>query len=542
MTQHVAVDHSTPEDRSARARIGAAGKLLRDNKSDVPDGFAALMFARTAPEDLVRYDAAELAALAGGAWSFFAVRKAGAPKIRFESPDASLGDRLKTISVIEIVNDDMPFLVNSVMAELAERGLDVRLVAHPIVAVERDKGGKLKSAPQETNSRGGEPRESFIHIHVERIADNARRAEIVQSLEQVLAQVRLAVQDWRPMLSRVEGVIKELKSNPPPVPVDDIAEAVQFLEWLAADNFTLLGVREHAFTGKSRELAPVKDTELGFLRSGSVPVFTRGGKAVTVTPQLRAFFDEPKTLIVMKANVKSRVHRRVYLDYVGVKRFDADGNAIGEFRILGLFTSTAYTRSVRTIPYLRRKVDATLRRAGFDPDGHSGKALVNVLEGYPRDELFQIDDDTLYEFSLAILQLEERPRVRVLARPRPFRSFRFGAGLRAARAVRFKGPRADRRLARRGLQRSCQRVLSDVPGRRHRPRSLHHRPQGRRDARSGPRHAGAGGWCDRPHLERHAGRQACRDPGAGTGPGAVRALWHGVLGGLSRGLSAGGCA
>ncbi|HEY5965783.1 MAG TPA: NAD-glutamate dehydrogenase [Xanthobacteraceae bacterium] len=423
MTQHVAVDRSTPEDRSARARIGAAGKLLRDHKSDVPDGFAALMFARTAPEDLVRCDAAELAALASGAWSFFATRKAGAPKIRFESPDASLGDRLKTISVIEIVNDDMPFLVDSVMAELAERGLDVRLVAHPIVAVERDKGGKLKSAPQKTNSGGGEPRESFIHIHVERIADNARCAEIVQSLEQVLAQVRIAVQDWRPMLSRVEAVIKDLKSNPPPVPVDDIAEAVQFLEWLAADNFTLLGVREHAFTGKNRELAPVKGTELGLLRSGSVPVFTRGGKAATVTPQLRAFFDDPKTLIVMKANVKSRVHRRVYLDYVGVKRFDADGNAIGEFRILGLFTSTAYTRSVRTIPYLRRKVDATLRRAGFDPDGHSGKALVNVLEGYPRDELFQIDDDTLYEFSLAILQLEERPRVRVLARPDRFDRF-----------------------------------------------------------------------------------------------------------------------
>jgi glutamate dehydrogenase len=225
------------------------------------------------------------------------------------------------------------------------------------------------------------------------------------------------------MIARVEGVIKELKSNPPPVPVDDIAEAIQFLEWLAADNFTVLGVRDHAFTGKSRELAPVKDTALGILRADNVPVFTRGGQAVTVSPQLRAFFDEPKTLIVMKANVRSRVHRRVYLDYVGVKRFDGDGNAVGEFRILGLFTSTAYTRSVRSIPYLRRKVDATLRRAGFDPNTHSGKALVNVLEGYPRDELFQIDEDTLYEFTQAILPLEERPRVRVLARRDRFDRF-----------------------------------------------------------------------------------------------------------------------
>ncbi len=121
--------------------------------------------------------------------------------------------------------------------------------------------------------------------------------------------------------------------------------------------------------------------------------------------------------------MRSRVHRRVYMDYVGVKRFDRDGKLIGEFRIVGLFTSTAYTRSTRTIPYLRRKVDAVLTRAGFDPDGHSGKALVNVLENYPRDELFQLDEDTLYQFAMAVLQLDERPRVRVLPRRDRFDRF-----------------------------------------------------------------------------------------------------------------------
>src|SRR5262245_24745281 len=149
MTQHVAADRSSSEDRSARARIGAAGKLLRDSKSGVPDGFAALLLARTAPEDLVRYDAAELAALTREAWTFVGTRKPGETKIRVESPDASWGEHLKTISVIEIVNDDMPFLVDSVMGELAERGLDIRLVAHPIIAAERDKSGKLKSEPWE---------------------------------------------------------------------------------------------------------------------------------------------------------------------------------------------------------------------------------------------------------------------------------------------------------------------------------------------------------------------------------------------------------
>ena len=305
-------------------------------------------------------------------------------------------------------------------------------------------------------------------------------------------------------------MIAELKTNPPPVPVDDIAEAIQFLEWLAANNFTLLGVRDYALDGKERDLKPVPESGLGILRGGDMPVLKRGGQAVTVTPQIRAFFNEPKTLIVTKANVKSRVHRRVYLDYIGVKRFDADGNPAGEFRIVGLFTSTAYTRSTRTIPYLRRKADAIVRRAGFDPDSHSGKALINVLESYPRDELFQIDEDTLYQFALAILQLEERPRVRVLARRDRFDRFvsilvfvpreRFDSAVRVA---------IGEYLAK-TYQRPRQRVLSVLPGRPADPHSLHHRPRRRRNAEPGSRHAGGCRRRHRAHLDRRARRSACR--------------------------------
>jgi glutamate dehydrogenase len=427
MTQQVISDRSGGEERAARASIEAANKLLRGSKGGAPDGFAALLFGDVAAEDLAGYGAEELAALAREAFAFLSTRKAGVTKVRFAQPEGS-GERLKSISVIEILNDDMPFLVDSAMAELADRGLNVRLVAHPILAVERDKkSGKLADDPHEARRKNGkqngEARESFIHIHVDRVDDEQRREEVVRALENAFEQVRLCVEDWRPMLDRIGEVIQELKANPPPVPVDDIAEAIQFLEWLADNNFVALGVQDYAFSGKSRDLAPVAKSGLGILRAGDVPVFTRDGQAVSVTPQIRAFFDEPKTLIVMKANVKSRVHRHAYLDYVGVKRFDAESNPVGEFRILGLFTSTAYTRSARSIPFLRRKVDAVLRRAGFDPATHSGKALVNVLESYPRDELFQIDEDTLYHFALAILQLNERPRVRVLARADHFDRF-----------------------------------------------------------------------------------------------------------------------
>ena len=252
------------------------------------------------------------------------------------------------------------------------------------------------------------------------------------------------------------------------------------------------------------------ETGLGVLRGGDVPVLTRGGQVVSITPQLRAFFDEPKTLIVTKANAKSRVHRRVYLDYIGVKRFDADGNPSGEFRIVGLFTSTVYIRSIRSIPYLRRKVDAVLTRAGFNPETHSGKALVNVLETYPRDELFQIDEDTLYHFALSILQLEERPRVRVLARRDRFD--RFVSVLVYVPRERYSGQvraQIGEYLAEvfDGHVSAYYPYIHDAPLTR-----VHFiiGRTGRPDARPRPRDAGGQGRRDRAHLDRWLCRRACR--------------------------------
>ena len=285
-------------------------------------------------------------------------------------------------------------------------------------------------------------RESFIHIHVGRIDAPAKREALMQALEQTLRDVRLAVQDWQAMRARVQAQIAAVKDNPPPLPIEETAEAIQFLEWLTNNNFTFLGIREYEFKEDEQEVDPQFESGLGILRQRDVRVLRRGNELVTITPEVRQFLAEPKALIITKANVRSRVHRRVYMDYIGVKRFDSEGAVIGEFRIVGLFTSNTYTRSARSVPYLRRKLDAVQRRAGFDENSHSGKALANVLESYPRDDLFQIDEDTLYEFALAIMQLEERPRVRVLARRDRFDRFvsvlvyipreRFGSGVRIA--------------------------------------------------------------------------------------------------------------
>jgi glutamate dehydrogenase len=408
-------------EQSVLALIDAAAALLGQRR-DIPAAFIKGLFARAVPEDFLSYQAREVAAVAERAWSLLAIRKPGTSKIRFETPPGTIaGDRLKDISVLEVVNDDMPFLVDSVMAELAEHGADVRLVVHPVFAVTRDPQGRLsdlKAMPATAALR-----ESIIHIHMARIDDDAKRGEIVAALEQVLADIRLCVQDWRPMMGHLGDIIDGLKASPPPLPSDEIAEAVQFLDWLVANNFTFLGIRHYRVSHDGNVLEPQFETGLGLLREPDMRVVRRGDQPVTITPEIRKFVAEPRLLIVTKSALRSRVHRHVYMDYIGIKLLHADGSLAGEIRIIGLFTSTAYTRSTRTIPYLRRKVDAVVGRAGFDPDGHSGKALVNVLENYPRDELFQIDDDMLYRFALEILQLDERPRVRVLPRRDRFDRF-----------------------------------------------------------------------------------------------------------------------
>jgi glutamate dehydrogenase len=402
-------DISRSDDHAGAALIEAATGVLAKRKPDIPTDFLAKLFGLAAPEDLRRYAAAELADAAEHAWVFLAQRSPGAPKIRIE-PSAALGG----VSVLEIVNDDMPFLVDSIVGELNRRGLGIRLFVHPVIAVERDSAGRLVGF--EGGRASGVGRESFIHFDLDGIEEAEKRAEVVEALASILADVRVCVQDWQSMLARIRGVIADLKANPPPIAADETAEAIDFLEWLADDNFTLLGARDYVFAENDDVLKPLFETGLGLLRSPDMRLLQRWNQPLIVSPVIRTFLREPKLLIVTKSTARSRVHRPVHLDYIGVKRFDAAGTLIGERRFCGLFTSTAYTQSVRTIPYVRWKADSIIRRAGFEPTSHSGRALVNVLETYPRDELFQIDEDTLYQFALAILHLRERPRVRILPR------------------------------------------------------------------------------------------------------------------------------
>ncbi|MBY0610621.1 MAG: NAD-glutamate dehydrogenase [Beijerinckiaceae bacterium] len=316
-------------------------------------------------------------------------------------------------TVLEVINDDMPFLLDSTLALLSERGIEPKLVAHPILNVEIDANGVLTGVRP---SNGTGKRRSVIHIHLPLLMTRDEHRSLVEALTLTYRDIRLAVDDWAPMKERLAQAIIAYKTNPPPLDVAEIAEAVQFLEWIQADHFTFTGMRDYRFSGDAGTVSPETSSGLGILRDPSVRVLRRGAELVAITPEVLAFLKEPVALIITKANVKSRVHRRAHMDYIGVKLFDDKGHLSGELRITGLFTSSAYNSTVRSIPYIRHKVARVFERSGFSTESYSGRGLAHVMESYPRDELFQVDEDTLLKFSLDILQLSERPRIRALAR------------------------------------------------------------------------------------------------------------------------------
>jgi glutamate dehydrogenase len=433
---------ATADERAARLLLAQAGAILKARIADASAEFPSELFGRAAAEDVIRYEVGELADLAAMSWQLLAQRKPRTAKVRVTSPPFADGPRLRDVTIVELVNDDMPFLVDSVMGELTERGLTNYLLVHPVFAVERDPEGHLIRLSTDADPPAAAQRESVIQVHVDRIDDEARIDELTAALDSVLAAVRRAVEDFRPMADCVAGIIEAIKAEPPPLPEDEVTEAVQFLEWLKDNNFTFLGVRDYRLEADGEVLVPVPNSSLGVLRGEHGEVITPDGAQVEMSPPARAAFRERRLLFITKTSARSQVHRRVAMDLVGVKHYDADGEPAGGFQIVGLFTATAYTRSTRNIPYLRRKVASVLKRAGFVPNSHSGRTLTNILDTYPRDELFQIDEDTLCHFATIILQLNERPRVRVLPRFDWFERFvsvlvyvpreRYGSDTRAA--------------------------------------------------------------------------------------------------------------
>ncbi len=397
----------------ARERISKTAEAERF------EAFVRQYYHWVPPDDLADRSTDELYCVAAAHWRLAQQRKPGQAKVKVYNPDPDEEGYSCTRTVVEIVSDDMPFLVDSVTMELNRQGYAIDLVIHPMMRFRRDEDGRLEEVLEPGEEGGGAIEESILRAEVTYEDDETERERLREGVAKVLDDVAAAVRDWGAMRERTWDLAEELESAPPSIERGEIQEGIQLLQWLADDHFVFLGYREYEFVQRDGDwgLAPIKGTGLGILRGKPRRTFTK------LKPKAVELARAPHLLVVTKANSRSTVHRPAYLDYIGVRRFSSDGEVVGEYRFLGLFTHYAYRESPVQIPMLRGKVKRVLERAGFPPASHDAKALLEILEGYPRDSLFQVETEKLFEIAMGILGLGERQRLRLFVREDPLDRF-----------------------------------------------------------------------------------------------------------------------
>jgi glutamate dehydrogenase len=400
----------------------ASSALIRAIVSAIGEGpakaavraFAEQAAADAVPDELPELDTSQLAANLADFWRFGDRRRGRKPMLRIAP---ALEARAPGLDRLEIVQDDQPFLVDSVMGEIAEHGLAAHAMFHPIVEVRRKADGSRAD-------EGAARRESIIQVLLEPIGPD-REAALKAGVAATLADAHAAVEDFPAMLALLRRTLEELAERPGKTTPEEIA----FLRWLEARQFVFLGARVYEYprlaNGDYAAKEPVYQATggLGVLRDPARAVLRRANEPAVLMGKAKDRILREPAVTVAKANARSRVHRRSYMDYIGVKRYDAEGRPSGEVRFVGLFTAEAYDEPVSAVPLVREKVAKALARAHAAPGGHNAKRLKNILENHPRDELFQMTDDELFRQALGILHLYDRPRVGLFERRDPLDRF-----------------------------------------------------------------------------------------------------------------------
>jgi len=401
---------------SAAAVLAGEGAHLTRDRVATAEAFVRHYYRNVAADDLVGRSPADVAGAALSHLQLAERRTPGTGLVRIVNPAEATEGWRSPHSVVEVVTDDMPFLVDSVTGELTRHNLAIHLVVHPQVHVDRDAVGQLRSVAESGGAGAGTPLESFIHVEIDRLVDQAVIDELRKDLRRVLEDVRAAVEDWPKMRLRAEEASQALTEHGPKDANAAVDEIKAFIDWMRTENFIFLGYREYQLVenGADKSLMSVPGTGLGILRDAGLSPESRSFAALQPAVRARALDSNP--LILTKANSRATVNKTAYIDYVGFKFYDDVGNAVGERRFLGLFKSAAYRASPRVIPVARRKVAAVMARAGFAAGTHDERDLAQILDTYPLDELLQMSEDDLFFIAMGILHLQERRQVRLFIR------------------------------------------------------------------------------------------------------------------------------
>ena len=360
------------------------------------------------PDEIGGAGPAALTAFLADAWKLALQRKGEAPLVRLLQAKGTDGAQLK-LDLLVVVQDDKPFLVDSIMGELGEGGFGVEAMFHPVVTL----GGRDTSV---------------ILVLLDPVGED-RRDALIEGVEATLSDAAAAVGDFTRMTALMAQAIAELGACKHAEGPYGLREYLDFLQWVTADRFVFLGARTYDYprlphgdyAAEEPKFRP--EDGMGVLRDPARSVLRRASEPAVLAPGLAAYLKDAAPVVVAKSNLRSRVHRRTNMDYIGVKRYGPDGAAIGEVRFVGLFTAEAYEEPAQTLPLIRRKIESVLRRAGENPSAHTEKRLRHIVDAYPRDELFQIEEDELFDTAMGILHLSDRPRVRLFARNDPFDRF-----------------------------------------------------------------------------------------------------------------------
>ncbi len=398
--------------------------LIKNNRKEIAkqkcfEDFINLFFSKVVQEDLLLKSDEYLLSLVDSAFQFFKKKNLKESKIRIYTPDAK-HVLTNQHTIIELVNNDKPFIVDSITAEIVRMGYNIERVINHVVATKRDSLGKLKTIEKKADEDPKIKYESIIQYQVSQISSTAARDKLKKNLHEVIKLVRASVNDWKDVLDQLNQVRNELRVLDIKLHNNNLTEHIAFIDWVEDRSFIFLGATEFKLEQKSgkinfkaknkSKLGIAKIADFDDLKTIPLEVWNKDNHA-------------EELIEITKCRSKSRVHRPVHIDNIRIKKLDNAGNVIGEYRFYGLFTSVVFYQNAANIPILRTKIDEVISRSGYDLTGHNGKELTSILAAYPREELFQITANELYKISLGIIGLSGRLITKIFIRKDKFSRF-----------------------------------------------------------------------------------------------------------------------
>jgi glutamate dehydrogenase len=417
----------TTHDAENRAIIEQICTVARHKLSPqelaAAEPFINAYYASLGAEDLAARPVEDLYGAVLAHWKLAQQRRPGTAQLRIYNPHYENHGWQSTHTVVEIVTDDMPFLVNSLSMELLRQDYTIHLIIHPVMCLLRDAAGRLRGVMPNNGAQTDAVPEAVMRFEITRQTDEEALAALHRALARVLGDVRAVVEDWGAMRARIGEIIATIEAQNLPVAADDKDEALHFLRWVDNHHFTFIGFRGYDLLTENGQdvLRQVPGSGLGILHDGNGTDASQGFAHIPAPSRTMA--RRPSLLIITKSTAVSTVHRPVHLDYLGIKRFNNEGQIIGEWRLLGLYSSLAYSSRPGDIPILRKKVEYVLNKSGFIPVSHGRKALAHILDTFPRDEMFQCTEQELYQVAMGILQVQERHKLGLFLRKDLFGRF-----------------------------------------------------------------------------------------------------------------------